>query len=60
MISSGIYNLQVTIASDESVKKYINNISYFVMDKEKTKELVKNKLVDNSSEETTTQSNTAN
>lgn len=40
--------------------KYINNISYFVMDKEKTKELVKNKLVDNSSEETTTQSNTAN
>ena len=40
--------------------KYINNISYFVMDKEKTKELVKNKLVDNSSEKTTTQSNTAN
>lgn len=40
--------------------KYINNISYFVMDKEKTKELVKNKLVDNSSEEMTTQSNTAN
>lgn len=40
--------------------KYINNISYFVMDKEKTKELVKNILVDNSSEETTTQSNTAN
>ena len=40
--------------------KYINNISYFVMDKEKTKELVKNKLVDNSSEESTTQSNTAN
>lgn len=40
--------------------KYINNISYFVMDKEKTKELVKNKLVDNSSEETTPQSNTAN
>lgn len=40
--------------------KYINNISYFVMDKEKTKELVKNKLVDNSSEETTTQSSTAN
>lgn len=40
--------------------KYINNISYFVMDKEKTKELVKNKLVDNSSEETTTQSNTTN
>lgn len=40
--------------------KYINNISYFVMDKEKTKELVKNKLVDNSSEETTIQSNTAN
>lgn len=40
--------------------KYINNISYFVMDKEKTKELVKNKLVDDSSEETTTQSNTAN
>lgn len=40
--------------------KYINNISYFVMDKEKTKELVKNKLVDNSSDETTTQSNTAN
>ena len=40
--------------------KYMNNISYFVMDKEKTKELVKNKLVDNSSEETTTQSNTAN
>ncbi len=40
--------------------KYINNISYFVMDKEKTKELVKNKLVDNSFEETTTQSNTAN
>lgn len=40
--------------------KYINNISYFVMDKEKTKELVKNKLVDNSSEETTNQSNTAN
>ena len=28
MISSGIYNLQVTIASDESVKKYINNISF--------------------------------
>ena len=40
--------------------KYINNISYFVMDKENTNELVKNKLVDNSSEETTTQSNTAN
>lgn len=53
-----ISNISSCTAPGEA--KYINNISYFVMDKEKTKELVKNKLVDNSSEETTTQSNTAN
>lgn len=52
------FNISSCTAPGEA--KYINNISYFVMDKEKTKELVKNKLVDNSSEETTTQSNTAN
>lgn len=51
-------NISSCTAPGES--RYINNISYFVIDKEKTKELVKNKLVDNSSEETTTQSNTAN
>ena len=29
MLSSGIYNLQVTIASDQSITKYIKNISFY-------------------------------
>ena len=28
MLSSGIYNLQVTVASDQSITKYIRNISF--------------------------------
>ena len=29
MLSSGIYNLQVTVASDQSITKYIKNISFY-------------------------------
>ena len=29
MLSSGIYNLQVTVASDQSITKYIKNISLY-------------------------------
>lgn len=39
-------NISSCIAPGEA--KYINNISYFVLDKDKTKQLVKNKLIESS------------